>query len=130
MSTTLPDGALEQIEREQQHFELAPHEFFHAWKRGVEIAGPQWFGEGSREGLNRASSIWDLRPNLPMIAEALDVLSRGERLFLAAMVSFYNAHDSAPLLKRCDFEGLADLGRLDLERRQVITDLVLNYHGW
>jgi len=35
-----------------------------------------------------------------------------------------------PLLKRCDFEGLADLGRLDLQRRQVIADLVLNYHGW
>jgi len=65
-----------------------------------------------------------------MIAEALDVLSRGERLFLAVLTGFYNAHDSAPLLQRCDFEGLADLGRLDLQRRQVITDLVLNYHGW
>jgi len=64
------------------------------------------------------------------IDEHLDVMSRGERLFLAAMASFYNARDSVPLLKRCDFEGLADLGRLDSQRRQVIADLVLNYHGW
>jgi len=130
MSTTLPDGTLEQIEREQQHFELAPHEFFQAWKRGVAIAGHTWFGNGTQEGLSSAVCIWDLCPRMADIDDHLDVMSRGERLFLAAMVSFYNAHDSVPLLKRCDFEGLADLGRLDLERRKVIADLILNYHGW
>jgi len=130
MNNALPDNVLEQINREQAHFSSAAPLFFHAWKRGVEIAGPQWFGDGSREGLNRASSIWDLRPNLPMISEALDVLSRGERLFLVVMAGFYNAHDSAPLLKRCGFEGLSDLGGLDLERRKVIANLLLLYNGW
>jgi len=130
MNTSLPADVFKQIEREQQHFELAPHEFFQAWKRGVAIAGHTWFGNGTRENLVVAVSIWDLCPRMSDIDDHLDVMSRGERLFLAAMVSFYNAYDTAFLLKRCGFEGLADLGRLDLERRKVITDLILNYHGW
>ena len=34
------------------------------------------------------------------------------------------------MLKRCGFEGLSDLGGLDLERRKVVADLTLNYNGW
>ena len=41
-----------------------------------------------------------------------------------------NAHEGGALLKRCGFEGLSDLSGLDLERRRVIADLVLNYNGW
>ena len=65
-----------------------------------------------------------------MLNDALGVLSGGQRMFLSAMVSFYNSREGAAMLKRCGFEGLADLGGLDLERRQVIADLVLNYSGW
>jgi len=130
MSTPLPIGMLNQIEREQQHFDLAPRAFFQAWKRGVEIAGRQWFGDGTDKCLSAATYIWDLRPRLAEIDEHLGMMSRGEQLFLAAMASFYNAEDSAPLLKRCGFDGLADLGRLDLQRRQVIANLILSYHGW
>jgi len=130
MNTLLPADMFKQIAREQQHFERAPHAFFQAWKRGVEIAGHPWFGDGTRENLDAAVCIWDLRPQMAAIDEHLSVMSQGERLFLSAMASFYNAQDSAPLLKRCDFEGLADLGRLDLERRQIIVDLLLYYCGW
>jgi len=130
MSTELPEEIIQKIDREREHFEVALHEFFASWKRGVEIAGHQWFGNGTRENLAVATSIWDLRPRLAAIDEHMGVMSRGERLFLAAMASFYNAQDSAPLLKRCDFDGLADLGRLDVERRQVIADLLLYYCGW
>jgi len=130
MNEVLPAEMLEQIDREQRHFERAPHAFFHAWKRGVEIAGYLWFGNGTRECLSSAVCIWDLCPRLPEIAEHLDAMSRGERLFLVAMTSFYNAQDSAPLFKRSDFDGLADLGRLDLKRRKVIAELILHYHGW
>ena len=34
------------------------------------------------------------------------------------------------MLKRCHFHGLSDFDGLDLERRQVIADLMLNYSGW
>ena len=62
MNQLLPQEVVDQIMREEQHFAAAPQAFFEAWKRGVEIAGPQWFGDGTREGLNQAKSKWDLRP--------------------------------------------------------------------
>lgn len=130
LNISLPEDVIDQIAREEAHFVLAPAAFFHAWKRGVEIAGVEWFGNGTREGFLNATSKWDLRPNLLLLNDALGVLSGGQRLFLSAMVSFYNAREGAAMLKRIGFEGLADLGGLDLERRQVIAQLVLNYSGW
>ena len=88
------------------------------------------FGDGTREGLQRATTKWDLRPKLLMLNDALGVLSSGQRMFLSAMVSFYNSREGGAMLKRCGFEGLSDLGGLDLERRKVIADLTLNYNGW
>ena len=129
MNQSLPQDVLDQIAVEERHFAEAPHAFFEAWIRGVEIAGPEWFGDGTPEGLQRATSKWDLRPRVLLLNDALDVLSGGQRMFLSAMVSFYNAHEGGAMLKRCGFEGLSDLGGLDLERRKVIADLVLTYSG-
>ncbi|WP_238897531.1 hypothetical protein [Achromobacter xylosoxidans] len=130
MSQLLPSEVVRQIAREEQHFAAAPGAFFLAWKRGVVIAGPQWFGNGTREGLNQARDKWDLCPDVPRIGKALGVLSSGERMFLAAMVSFYNSRKGGTMLRRCGFEGLSDLSGLDLERRQVIANLLLHYNGW
>ncbi len=130
LKISLPQEVVDQIALEEAHFALAPSAFFRAWKRGVEIAGVEWFGDGTREGFLNAASKWDLRPNLLLLNDALGVLSGGQRLFLSAMVSFYNNHEGAAMLKRIGFEGLADLGGLDLERRKVIAQLVLNYSGW
>lgn len=130
MNYLLPHYLVDQLTREERHFACAPEAFFQAWKRGVEIAGPQWFGDGTHDGLQCATSKWDLCPNLVLLNDALGVLSSGQRMFLAAMVSFYNAREGATMLRRCGFEGLSDLGGLDLKRRQVIADLVLNYNGW
>ncbi len=51
-------------------------------------------------------------------------------MFLSSMVSFYDAREGGAMLRRCQFEGLADLGGLDLQRRKVIADLLLHYNGW
>lgn len=130
MNLSLPIEVLDQIALEQRHFTEAPQAFFEAWKRGAEIAGAEWFGDGTREGLQRAKSKWDLRPDMLMLNDALGVLSSGQRMFLSAMVSFYNSREGGAMLKRCGFEGLSDLGGLDLERRKVIADLTLHYTGW
>ena len=130
MNQSLPQDVLDLIALEDLHFSQAPEAFFQAWKRGAEIAGHEWFGDGTREGLQRATTKWDLRPNMLMLNDALGVLSSGQRMFLSAMVSFYNAREGGAMLKRCGFEGLSDLGGLDLERRQVIADLTLHYNGW
>lgn len=130
MNRALPQEVLDQIELEHRHFAAAPQAFFEAWKRGVHIAGAEWFGDGTPEGLQRATTKWDLRPNLLMLNEALGVLSSGQRMFLSAMVSFYNAREGGAMLKQCGFKGLSDFGGLDLERRKVIADLMLHYCGW
>ena len=51
MNRALPQEVLDQIELEHQHFAAAPQAFFEAWKRGVNIAGAEWFGDGTRDGL-------------------------------------------------------------------------------
>jgi len=130
MNQHLPPEVVDQIMQEQQHFAAAPQAFFGAWKRGAEIAGPQWFGDGTRVGLNQARDKWDLCPDVPRISKALGVLSSGERMFLAALVSFYNSRKGGTLLRRCGFTGLSDLSGLDQQRRQVIAELVLHYNGW
>ena len=130
MNTMNEQAIFDEIARNEQHFSQAPHAFFHAWKRGVELVGPSLFGNGSRECLDLAVDKWDLCPNVALIRKAIGVMSSGEKVFLAAMVSFYNANDGGALLKRVGVHGLADLGGLDLERRRIIAALLLNYTGW
>lgn len=120
----------DEIALEIRHFEQAPAAFFQAWKRGVKLAGFAYFGDGTREQWERAADKWTLRPNVTLIRRAIGAMSSGEKVFLAAMVSFYNSRDGGALLKRVGVQGLADLGNLDLERRQLIATLILNYNGW
>lgn len=130
MSLSVPSSLLSQMREEVAHFDAAPAAFLHAWKRGVEIAGVEWFGNGVRMSLLNAKSTSDLQPNMLAVSDALNALSPGERRFLSVMVSFYNAREGGAMLKRCNFEGLADLGRFDLPRRKVIADLILHYVDW
>lgn len=130
MNHPLPQELREQLDTEMRHYQQANQAFFEAWKRGVALAGVGWFGDGTQAGLEQATDKWALAPNVPRIQHGLGVLGGGERKFLAAMVSFYNARTGARLLKRCRYEGLSDLGTLDLQRRQVIADLLLHYMGW
>ena len=130
MNQQLSQAIIDLITREQEHFSHAPTAFFKAWKHGAALAGPEWFGEGTCKGLQQAADKWALRPRMMDISEAINVLSSGQRLFLSVMVSFYNGPEGAVMLRRCGFEGFADLNGLDLERRQVIADLVLHHTGW
>ena len=125
-----PKEVEQEIALETAHFAAAPNVFFSAWKQGVSLAGPHLFGIGKRAELDRAVSVWDLCPKLDEIDHAMGVMSSGEKVFLAALVSFYNAEDGGQLLQRIGVRGLADLGGLDLKRRRVIATLLLNYNGW
>jgi hypothetical protein len=127
---SLPADTLNTIHEEWAHAQQAPALFFDTWKQAVQIAGPHLFGGGTATAVAAANSKWDLRPDVPLIITAIGVMSSGERVFLAALVSFYNAHDGGNLLKRAGVEGLADLGSLDLKRRRLIAALILSYDGW
>jgi hypothetical protein len=91
MNTMNEQAIFDEIARNDQHFSQAPHAFFHAWKRGVELVGPVLFGNGNRESLDLAVEKWDLCPNVALIKKAVGAMSSGEKVFLAALVSFYNA---------------------------------------
>lgn len=118
---------LAEAEARERH---APEAFFEAWKHGVELAGVRFFGQGTREAFELALTKWDLCPNVHLIKAAIGPMSSGEKVFLAALVSFYNARDGGALLRRVGVQGLSDLGGLDAQRREVIASLLLYYHGW
>jgi hypothetical protein len=130
MNTTNKQAMFDEIAHTNEHFSKAPLAFFHAWKRGVALVGPALFGKGTQACLDQAVDKWDLCPNVAAIRKSIGVMSSGEKVFLAAMVSFYNAKDGGALLKRVGVHGLADLGGLDLQRRKIIAELILNYNGW
>lgn len=126
----IPQETFEQIARELSHADNAPAAFFKAWKRSVEITGYHLFGGKTEDAFIAAQTRWDMCPDLALIDDAISVMSSGERVFLAALVSFYNADAGGKLFKRVGVKGLADLGVLDLNRRTLIAKLILNYHGW
>jgi hypothetical protein len=94
------------------------------------VAGPVYFGDGTKEAVAKAKDKWALAPNGATILDAFGVLSSGERAFLAALYSFYNTHDSVLLWEKAGIRGFADLSGLDLVRRKLIAELLLNYVGW
>jgi hypothetical protein len=106
--------------------------FFESWKTGVQIAGPVWFGDGLDP--NSAETKWDLVPRVDEITARIDTMSSTERIFIAAMVSFYNDSLGGRLLQRAGGSksiGMADIASsLDERRRRVIADLMLSYCGW
>lgn len=125
-STETPESLRDELVRVQ----YVPTAFFITWRQGVKLAGVYYFGDGSVESYDRAECFEDLAPNFERIINALGVLSSGERTFIAALYSFYNAHDGGKLLAEVGIQGLADLCTLDIRRRQIIATLLLNYEGW
>lgn len=127
---TLEEAARQDIAQEIEHFSHADAHFLAAWKRGVLLAGPQYFGTRVRADVDLAASKWELRPRMDLIAHAIGVMSPGEQRFLAAMTSLYNSEDGGRLLRRSGFHGFADLGGLDFKRRTILAALILSYNGW
>ena len=104
--------------------------FFFAWKKGVELAGCRYFSDGSLDSYKNASCRWDLRPNLRVISTLFEVLTQQERVFLAAMVSFFDTDVGSDLLKQSGVKGLSDLGVLNVEQRDVLAALIMHNHAW
>lgn len=113
--------------------------FFNAWKRGVQLAGEEYFtcrphvGENLQpaESVEQAISKNQLAPDSEFIKASIGALSGGQRRFLAAMCSFYNPDWGGDLLREQGVNGLADLsGNLDAEHLQILADLLISYQGW
>lgn len=105
----------------------AVDDFTAAWRRGIALAGKQFFGDQTGAG----ASKWDLAPRYDDVVVALGWLSSGESAFLAALYSFYNPAVGAELLATIGAGSPGELAaRLDEQRRRVIADLVVTYRGW
>ncbi len=125
---------------EASFYENAPVRFLEAWKKGVELIGPEFFmtrrpGLGAKDmplaSVDLIRDKWQACPDPDAVEAGLDVLSSGEAALLVAMCSFYNPEWGGGLMRHMGINGLADLAsRLDLQERQIITDLLLNYTGW
>lgn len=118
------------FERTRQNAAL----FLDAWKRGVLLAGPTYFINKTAHELHAVGAATDknqLAPDHDLIVASIDVLSSGERKFLAAMCSFYNSNWGGDLLREQGVNGLADLSAvLDDEHLKVLADLLVSYGGW
>lgn len=105
--------------------------FVDAWARGVKLAGPQFFANGTGIAPGNSISKFDLAPDFDMIESAMGYLSSGEAVFLAAMYSFYNADTGGRWLSDLGAGGLGDVSaRIDEPRRRVLADLLVAYAGW
>ncbi|ART74405.1 hypothetical protein BTO20_37955 (plasmid) [Mycobacterium dioxanotrophicus] len=104
--------------------------FFDAWRTGVELAGPRFFGDGTHSPATAASK-WDLTPDVEYISNSIGVLSSGEQVFLASLVSLYSSDLGGQLLADIGVHGLADISAaLDKPRVEVLAALLLAYPGW
>lgn len=130
MHPTLPDSVRSELLDTYQHDTLAPRHFFENWQQAVLLAGPAYFGDGTRANALEATDKWALCPNVPLIQSRLGVMSHGEQVFIAALVSFYNDKTGGRLLRRVAVEGLADFGLLDPQRRRLLANLIIHYSGW
>lgn len=105
--------------------------FFEAWRTGVGLAGPRFFGEGTTASVTSAVSKYDLAPDHDLVTSALGVLSSGEAVFLASMYSFYNSDVGGKMLGALGVTAPGDVAAcLDESRRRVIADLLVAYAGW
>lgn len=104
--------------------------FFEFWKKGVGLAGVEFFGDGTNENFARATEIDNLAPDIKKVKGSLGYLSPGEAAFLASMYSFYNSYDAADFCNIANVKSVGDLVILDEGRREVIAGLLINYSGW
>ena len=115
---------------ERAFYEGASSRFFDAWKRAVALAGYRYFGDDTKASWDAANDKWALVPDADLIRSALGVLSHGERIFLAALYCFYNDIDGKDMCAAAGLNTVLDLTILDMEHKQIISDLLFNYNGW
>jgi hypothetical protein len=128
----LRERALQAIAQARREAEASEWLFLDAWKRGVALAGKEYFLVTVSDPAS-ASDKNELRPNGELVEQTIGVLSSGQGVFLAAMCSFFNPRWGQSLLAGlgehrtniCDISAA-----LDTERRLVIAELFQHYNGW
>lgn len=121
------ESIFKKIINEEKLYNEKPAKFLAAWKRGVKLAGEDYFIVIGT--VDDATDKNQLRPNYEVIDRALSCVSGGEAIFLAALYSFYNAYDGQRYLEQVNNPNITDLACLDREHVEIISELFLNYTG-
>lgn len=115
----------------RDHYADAPARFLAAWKKAIEIIGPQYFYCKGVDNYQDATDRNQIRPDHETIERFMSVCSIGEGVFIGAVCSFYNGDWGLSLGKCHGYTALGDIAnRLDLEQVEVLTELMLNHTGW
>lgn len=105
-----------------------PTRFLAAWKRGVKLAGGNYFKLQTH--IDKATDKKQLQPDYDLIRHSLKAISTGQAHFLALMYSFYNSEDGQKMLEVIGRPNIADATHLDDEQIEIIIELMKNYQGW
>ena len=132
-----PDNGIEFITVTQTDMMAARNEhlareqgFFEWWKRGIALAGYQYFGDGTKQGFDKATVKNDLRPLPEKVESSIGRISDGELAFLTAMYCFYNDFRGAELCAKAGVKSIGNIMILDSARREVMAGLLITYCGW
>ena len=119
------------------HARVAPIQFLIAWKRAVAMAGPEFFtagrGHDAPPSMVDATDKGQLIPHWDVVENGIGPLSTSQRVFLAAICSFYNGEwgKNLPDTHGDGCDSIGDVAnRLDRDQVDILTAL-MNYHtGW
>lgn len=122
----------EEYRRQEEYHRNAQGRFLAAWKLAVKAAGPRLF-YCEADSIEDATDKNQLRPNHESIVRYLGSCSVGEAIFIGTLYTFYNGEAGQEFLDKHvpDFRSLGDLARrLDQDKLEIITTLMLNHEGW
>ena len=124
-------AAMQEAQRVGEHYADAPARFLNAWKKAVEMIGPEYFHCEVFEDCAIATNREKLRPDTQAIERYLSVCSVGQGVFIGAVISFFNGDWGAEISSSFGYSGLGDIAnRLDLNELEVIIELMQSHTGW
>lgn len=115
---------------EELYGENKEKQFLQAWKKGVKLAGREFFVIQSRN-ISSATSKWDLTPNFEVIEQTLGGYNHGKQVLVALMYSFYDAIEGQRFLQRAGTPNIVDaVNCLDTNDKHLVIEMLLTYSGW
>lgn len=124
-------NAIQQIIDAENLERSKPPLFLAAWKEAVLVAGTNYFHLDC-EYVATATEVNQLRPDIRLIFDSINVMSTHERTFMLCLCQFYCDSDTRALCTKIEVPvpSLADVASVDNQCREIIVRLIQNYTGW
>ena len=123
--------AIQETVRVRNHYANANERFLAAWKKAVEMIGPQYFHCKNLEALKATINREQLRPDNSAIESYINVCSVGQGVFIGAVISFFNGDWGSEICSGFGYSGIGDVAnRLELNELEIVVELMLSHTGW